>query len=240
MKTNILDNKNVFIFDLDGTLIDSISVWNKIDATFIRKTMGAEIDEDIIFRDRDRFLANCKEKNPYVEYVKYLKKKYYLFGDIDDLVNFRIHITREMLSLIELKPYAIELLTLLKKLNKTLVLSTTGAKTNVERILYSLSNTMELGNNLFDLVLDQSCIKNLKPSPEIHLNAQKTLGFKSDEAVIIEDSYMGLNAAKNAFIDCVIVYDKYNEFYKQYLVENADLYVQSLKDVYDLVPKLTK
>ena len=40
--------KKIIIFDLDGTLIDSINIWNQIDVELVRRISGLEIDfEDI-------------------------------------------------------------------------------------------------------------------------------------------------------------------------------------------------
>ena len=38
MKTikEVFQNKKVMIFDMDGTLIDSVGIWNAVDETFIQ------------------------------------------------------------------------------------------------------------------------------------------------------------------------------------------------------------
>ena len=47
----MLENKKVIIFDLDGTLIDSIGIWNEIDKKLIEKIGGKEDNEVFIGRD---------------------------------------------------------------------------------------------------------------------------------------------------------------------------------------------
>ena len=37
LNTNILKNKEVIIFDLDGTLINTIDIWNKVDYLVLKK-----------------------------------------------------------------------------------------------------------------------------------------------------------------------------------------------------------
>ncbi len=48
----------------------------------------------------------------------------------------------------------------------------------------------------FDLIYAAQDVKNGKPSPEIYLNAMETLGVKSNEVMIFEDSPVGIEAAK--------------------------------------------
>lgn len=60
-----LKSKKIIIFDVDGTLIDSIGIWNKTDSEMIRKYGRIKVDEDIIQRDRDNFLSNNNDKDIY-------------------------------------------------------------------------------------------------------------------------------------------------------------------------------
>ena len=49
----MFDNKKIVIFDLDGTLIDSIEIWNKIDVELVRRISGKSISFDEIKPIRD-------------------------------------------------------------------------------------------------------------------------------------------------------------------------------------------
>ena len=55
--------KKVIIFDMDGTLIDSMGIWNEIDRQLIKKLGNNEkIEENIIQKQRDFALREsiCK------------------------------------------------------------------------------------------------------------------------------------------------------------------------------------
>ena len=70
--------KKVIIFDMDGTLIDSVGVWNKVDMELI-KELGCleELNEIEIQQQRDNKLREfSKSENPYIEYCKFLSSKY--------------------------------------------------------------------------------------------------------------------------------------------------------------------
>ena len=72
----MLKDKKVIIFDMDGTLIDSVGIWNQVDEALIqriREDGKSEIKN--VQRKRDEVLRkNDQANNPYIEYCTYLKK----------------------------------------------------------------------------------------------------------------------------------------------------------------------
>ena len=73
----MLENKKVIIFDLDGTLIDSIGIWNAIDEEVIKQIGNGEIDNVDIAKQRDTKLKEySKCEDAYLEYCGFLGKKY--------------------------------------------------------------------------------------------------------------------------------------------------------------------
>ena len=53
MNTNLFKGKKVIIFDMDGTLIDSVGIWNKTDEILIGKLANREISVPNIQQIRD-------------------------------------------------------------------------------------------------------------------------------------------------------------------------------------------
>uniref|UniRef100_A0A7S0MG81 Uncharacterized protein n=1 Tax=Cryptomonas curvata TaxID=233186 RepID=A0A7S0MG81_9CRYP len=53
------------------------------------------------------------------------------------------------------------------------------------------------------------CVPRKKPSPDIYNLAKETLGVKPDDVVVIEDSGIGLAAAKAASMTCIITKSTY-------------------------------
>ena len=70
--------KKVIIFDMDGTLIDSVGVWNKVDMELIKELGGLdELNELDIQQHRDKKLREySKLENPYINYCHFLSLKY--------------------------------------------------------------------------------------------------------------------------------------------------------------------
>lgn len=228
---NMLAKKDVFIFDMDGTIIDSVWIWNQVDACFVKNTAKVNVSEECMGSIREEFLAKVVSDDPYRDYVVHLANLYRIKRNIDELVEYRKELAMEFSREIKLKPYAKELLTLLKKSGKTLVLATAASKNHVRRMLYENPATNFLGEDIFDLVLDQTDVSMLKPAADIHRMSQEVLGYEKDKAIIFEDSYDGLMAAKNAGIDCIVVQEpRSNEQVK--LMDNAQYYVDSLENIY--------
>ena len=73
----MLKNKKVIIFDMDGTLIDSIGIWNAIDEELIKTIGNGSIDDIDIGKQRDEKLKEySKCEDAYLEYCDFLKEKY--------------------------------------------------------------------------------------------------------------------------------------------------------------------
>lgn len=54
--------------------------------------------------------------------------------------------------------------------------------------------------DVFDLTLSSDDVLNSKPNPEVYLKALDKLNILNDEAIVVEDSYSGIKAGKNAGI----------------------------------------
>ena len=89
----MLKDKKVIIFDMDGTLIDSIGIWNEIDIELIRAIGNGNIDNMDIGKQRDEKLKEySKCEDAYLEYCKFLKQKYGSNMEIADIKNLRYKI----------------------------------------------------------------------------------------------------------------------------------------------------
>ena len=62
-----LKNKKVIIFDFDGTLADTVGIWNEVDFKAIKEMSGKEVNLDTIQKERDRVLLENKDKSVYEE-----------------------------------------------------------------------------------------------------------------------------------------------------------------------------
>ena len=239
MLDNVLNGKKVFIFDLDGTLIDSVGIWNKVDQKLLSDLGNIEVPENVINLNRDRVVGSSKSGTPYEDYVLYLKEKYHLDKTKEELHDYRCTIMMELLiNGVTRTPYAKEVIELLKELGMTLVLATTTTRHNLETYCEENEDTKELDiMNKFDLILTMEDVTYFKPNPEIFNKAIEQLSLKRDNVVIIEDSIVGIKAAVEAGIDCIAVKEEHSNESTEELKKSASCYIESLKEIYDMINK---
>lgn len=208
--------KKVIIFDMDGTLIDSVGIWNKVDRELIEELGCSEVqNEDSIQRQRDMKLREySKSENPYIDYCNFLSFKYGSSLTGEETLKLRYDIAQNYLrNEIDYKADVPEFLKLLKEKKLTLVIASTTRKQNMN--IYCKENTKIISKanitDYFSIVYTREDAKEIKPNPEIYLRIVDELKVTKEQCLVFEDSLIGIDAANNAGIEVVAIYDKYSD-----------------------------
>ena len=222
LKNLCLKNKKYIIFDMDGTLIDSIGVWNRTDQRLIEEYAGFFVDLNDVQIMRDNFLHSNQDSDIYLA-----------FCEPKELLERRWKISGEVLEKeTDFKPNVVELVTRLKELGFVLVLAT--MTTQVQLDIYSKRNMKMLEKmniaEVFDLITRKEDVKNKKPDPEIYNKVMTYYNAKPSECLIFEDSYTGVLASKNAGIEVVNIYDKYADIDREKIDTITDYKVDSYEE----------
>ncbi len=232
----MLQGKKVMIFDLDGTLIDSVGIWNQVDEALIDRIRSedAPLPEQVQLQRDEALRRFSKAASPYLEYCAFLKEKYKAVQSPEEIHDLRYRIAQEFLeNEIDYKPDADALIRWLKEQGYILTIATTTRRNNVN--VYRTRNEKirkkaDL-DTYFRLVYTREDAKEIKPNPEIYLRVMEELGVTAEECLVFEDSLIGIEAAKNAGIESVAVYDPYSDAEREQINALADYQVQNYTEL---------
>ena len=234
--------KKVIIFDMDGTLIDSLGMWNKVDIELIKELGGPEeLGEFDIQQQRDNKLREySKSENPFIGYCQFLSSKYNSDLTGEETFKKRYDIAQKYLeNEIDYKDGAPELLKLLKEKNFTLVIASTTRRNNMN--IYSQENANIINkaniNDYFSLVYTMEDVQEIKPNPEIYFIIINELKVRKEQCLIFEDSLIGIEAANNAGIDVVAMYDKYSDREREEIEKRATYSLKNFEEAIQILLK---
>lgn len=211
----MLKGKKYIICDMDGTLIQSLGVWDSVDTALIEALGGGPELVRAVGPRREELLRELREEaNPYQAYCRELGK---LCGSAlapEDILAIRDRIAKHKLTCeVKYREGAAEAVHYLKEKGFVLGIATTTRKKNME--IYRKINE----NLLREAPIDSWCsflftredVSAIKPSPEVHEKVMARLGASPEECFILEDSLSGVLAAKAAHIEAAALYDSYSE-----------------------------
>jgi len=183
-----------YIFDLDGTLLDSMGVWEQIDVDFLKRR-GIVVPPDYM---------NAVSPMTPDEAAAYTIKRFALRDSVDGL-------TREWNEMaayaygntVQMKPSAKEYLMTLRE---------RGAKLAVATSLSAELCAPVLRNNGIDTMFHAICRTDEagrgKSRPDVFLLAARKIDAAPGDCLVFEDILAAVKSAKSAGMDVCAVYDK--------------------------------
>ena len=179
------------IFDLDGTLVDSLPYHHESWRIFFKKNNIEENDFDEIYKNYKG--GGTLELMTSVFGDIYTKDKLEKMSD-DKEVIFRDIYRSKIFPMNGLRKF-------LDNLKKNNILLSIGSNAIRKNVLMTIE---ELGvTNYFSSIICGDEVSKGKPDPEMYIKTLSNLKVNKNECIIFEDSIEGITAAKNANIKVI-------------------------------------
>jgi len=183
-----------FIFDLDGTLLDSMDVWHKVDVDFLQKRNIA-VPPDY---------ANIISSMTFEEAAAYTIRRFELSDSIESLKQEWNDMAAYAYGhTVQMKPHAKEYLTMLKN---------RGVKLAVATSLFPSLLELSLKNHgiydFFNVICTSDEAGFGKSRPDVFLLTAKKLEVSPCDCIVFEDILEAVKSAKSIGMTVCAVYDK--------------------------------
>ena len=209
--------RDTVIFDLDGTLVDSMWVWEDIDVNYLGQ-YGFTPTQD---------MKVAIEGMSIRETAVYFKERY---GIRDSIVEIQDCWNRMAFDRyrekVRLRPHAEDFLRTLHGAGVSLGLATSNSRILAETVLASNGVI-----DLFDEIQTGEDVASGKPDPEIYLKAAAGIGAAPERCLVFEDVLMGVLAGKNAGMKVCAVYDPWNEPQMEEIRKRSDFFITDYSEL---------
>lgn len=213
----MLNNIEGAIFDLDGTLVDSMWVWEQIDIDYLKKhghDMPKNLKDEICHLGFQNVAVYFKERFKIADSVENIMKTWHNMAYYHYKNN------------VKLKPGAKEFLENLKKSNIKIALATSNSLPLLEVCLES--NGIY---HLFDSIITTNEVERGKDFPDVYLLAADKIGVKPEHCIVFEDILPAVRGASKAGMKVIAVRDDASLYQKEDLESLAYKYIYSYEDL---------
>lgn len=216
--TDLMQDTDAVIFDLDGTLLDSMWVWVDVDRDFLGKY------ELIPPAD---FLEQMEGKS-YSEVAVYYTEAFPALSlTAEEIMDEWTQMAREKYrTQVPMKQGARTFLQALRSAGIRTGIATSNSMELVEDALHALDI-----RDLFDSVHSACEVAAGKPAPDVYLLVAAELNVSPERCLVFEDVPKGIQAGKNAGMRVCAVEDSFSSPQEEKKRELADYYISDYESL---------
>lgn len=217
LKKTYLEGIEACFFDMDGTILDSMWMWQDIDIEFLGQR-GIALPEGL----QEQIEGMC-----FSQTAVYFKERFGLSESTDEIKEIWNEMAMDKYrNEVPLKPGVMEFLTELKRDGIRTGIATSNSIELVRCCLESLGVAQ-----YFDTVVTGCDVGAGKPAPDVYLKCAEDCKVEPDKCLVFEDIIPGIIAGHNAGMKVCAVYDKYSEDCDEEKRRTADYYIEDFRDI---------
>ena len=215
----LLKGKEAVIFDLDGTLVDSMWMWKQIDIEYLGR-FGYECPPQ---------LQKEIEGMSFSETAVYFKEKFQIPDSLEEIKQCWVDMSIEKYRCqVPMKKGVRRFLSYLKENGFRAGIATSNGRAMVDAVLHSLD--MEA----FFQVITTACeVAAGKPAPDIYQKVAKTLQVPPERCLVFEDVPAGIMAGKAAGMTVCAIEDEFSTPMREEKLALADYYIEDYDEIFD-------
>ena len=204
------------IFDLDGTLLDSMFIWDTAGEVYLR-SVGVEPHEN---------LKTILKSMSLLQSAEYVREHYDVPLSVDEIMSgVNRTVENYYFHTVEPKPGVIEWLKELSEKNIKMCIATATERYQAEAALERCDM-----RQYFSEIFTCTEIGSGKDQPFIFRKAMEHLGGDRSNTAVAEDAFHALQTAKSDGFKTVAIYDSFES--RQEQIKNmADVYLPSYSDL---------
>ena len=205
------------IFDLDGTLVDSMGMWKDIDIEFLGR-FGIPLPEG---------LQEAIEGMSFSETAVYFKERFELTMTLEEIKACWNQMAMDQYShVVPLKPGVRNFLDYLKKRNIAMGIATSNSR----ELVTAVTEGRKISGYFSAITVGCQVAKG-KPAPDVYLFTAERLGEKPENCLVFEDIPAGILAGKRAGMTVWAIEDSYSSAMRKEKEALADAFLESYDEI---------
>lgn len=214
----MLEGIHAIIFDLDGTLVDSMWIWEEIDIEYLNRF-------HLTFPENFQLeIAGMS----FSETAAYFKNKFNLPDPIEKIkMDWNAMAKEKYKREVPLKQGVKKLLDYCWENEIKLGIATSNSRELVEEVV----NALEVAC-YFNEIHTACEVEKGKPEPDIYLLVAECLGVMPENCLVFEDIPQGLLAGKRAGMKVCAVDDRFSAAQEQEKRKIADYFLECYEDIF--------
>lgn len=214
---HMLEDVDAVIFDLDGSLVDSMWMWKEIDIEYLGR-FGISVPENL----QERI-----EGMSFSETAEFFKRNFQIPDSIQQIKDDWNAMAWDKYSFeVPLKEGADRFLKYCREKGILLGIATSNSRELVQNV----AAVHEL-EDYFSCIMTGCDVAKGKPAPDIYLAVAKELQVEPRRCLVFEDIIPGIQAGKAAGMKVCAVEDAYSLSQKEEKAAMADYYIENFKDI---------